>query len=201
MADSDSLFDSLIDLPLWDAAQWRGVMYLIDPHLRQPPILGLIFRHQDAAFDIFAGWRERFARDDEDDLLRLAIIEGPIPGKPPGYAVHLTIEPTVAIAAAKARNFDFDPSVLFSMSQSFHMVAPNGSPTMQAFKAASQRMGRYILAPSISHAEQLSGDTITDHPEMGFLKHRIHFRASSEVSRADIDGAIYAPSVPHNRKT
>jgi hypothetical protein len=159
--------------------------------------MGLIFRQRDAAFEIFAGWRERFARDDEQDLLRLAVIEGPIPNQPAGYTVHITIEPSVAIADAKARQSDLDPSAFGSMSQVYRMNAPNGSPSLQAFKAAFQETRCFILAPSIAHADRLSADTITDHPEMGFLKHRIHFRASSEVLVGDIDAVIYSTSFPH----
>ncbi|MGD9816387.1 MAG: hypothetical protein AB7F85_11075, partial [Hyphomonadaceae bacterium] len=50
---------SVIDLPTWDAATWRGCGYLQMGH-DLPPLMALLFENNEAGRKIFQRWRERF---------------------------------------------------------------------------------------------------------------------------------------------
>lgn len=80
---------SLIDVPLWNAAKWRGVavMKLSPVGL---PILALMFENSDAGYRIFEAWRERLGSEDEASELLVTIVTD-LPGHLRShYAVILT---------------------------------------------------------------------------------------------------------------
>jgi hypothetical protein len=100
MRHNHMLFESqLIDVPTWDQADWRGVLYMAFQTGEQPPVLGLFFNNEAPARRIFRDWRTRFGACDDKDAIRVAIIEGEVPGFRPGYFLHLT--PNIDLIAVR----------------------------------------------------------------------------------------------------
>jgi len=93
--------NDLIDVPLWDAAKWQGIVFSYAEE--QVPFVALIFLNGDAALRIFADWIRKLGKEDVDDVLRLAFIEGNIPGREPGYSVTIGPHNKNVIATAKGR--------------------------------------------------------------------------------------------------
>jgi hypothetical protein len=79
------LVDSFIDVPTWDEARWKGVLYLIHPS--EPPLMTLLFTHRDAAIEIWEQWRRQFGSGDASDRLHVAIVTGVKPSEPFTYRV------------------------------------------------------------------------------------------------------------------
>ena len=118
----------LIEAALWDRAAWLGVAFL-GPRGGLPPRLGLLFRNERAAAQIFEGLRGRLGPRDVHGLLRVAFLEGHVPGREPGYTVLVGEgrEPAPASRTCRARD----------------------SGALAAFKACVAESKRYLVMPII----------------------------------------------------
>ena len=91
----------VIDIGLWNRAQWSGVLFKVQPGTL--PVFALVFRDLDAGEEILKGWRDALGNHDRNEVIRVSVIEGNIPGTPPGYSVHIGPDQTRAIESAKAK--------------------------------------------------------------------------------------------------
>jgi len=82
---------SLIDLPLWNKAGWKGAGFVMIPHRRVPPVLALLFGDRDAGEKIFSGLR-RELRAKNDHGLSITIVTGINRAHPAYY--RIIISPT-----------------------------------------------------------------------------------------------------------
>lgn len=91
-------FSTPIDLDKWNAAEWRGMLYLIYPGA--VPVLGLLYRNYAAAKSIFTDWKKTAKDNFADDFIKVDYVTPPFPqdcwvytdkersfGK--GYFVHI----------------------------------------------------------------------------------------------------------------
>lgn len=128
---------SIIDLPLWDRARWSGTgMAMIGD---ETPILALCFRDIEAGVQIFQGWRARFGSIDEEEAIRIAIIQGLSHSDPTGYAVSV------------GRNVDAlqreNPDAILTMLSRINRMEKASPENLMNFLIAYQRHGSYRLAP------------------------------------------------------
>src|SRR6185436_3807829 len=65
---------SLINVPLWQKANWMGTAYLFVIGSPYPPVLGLIFEDSEAARAISKGWNAKIGDIDHHEELRVSII-------------------------------------------------------------------------------------------------------------------------------
>jgi len=94
-------FQSLIDVEMWNKAKWVATAYLVSEAPQDPPCLGLVFENADAGRQIFKGLIKRLGKEDTYEELRIAIIEGELPGDPTGYTVHISSNPHNTAKRAK----------------------------------------------------------------------------------------------------
>jgi hypothetical protein len=78
---------ALIDMPLWDRAKWKGVLYIWPLELDLEPWLALGFEDDVAARAIFAGWRVKLGEIDKEDRIRISILTGADRLNPNHYSV------------------------------------------------------------------------------------------------------------------
>jgi hypothetical protein len=79
---------SLINLELWDNAEWEGVAYVhAIGHNAPPPIMALMFKDSTSAQRIFSGWIDDLGKSDEKRRLRITIIRGIDKDNPCNYRV------------------------------------------------------------------------------------------------------------------
>src|SRR5215831_19415244 len=98
--------EQLIDPALWDAAKWKAVAF--GAQAGKPPLMAFIFANINAGRQIFAKWREAIGGDiDKEEMIRIAIIEGDIPGEPAGYTGHVTPQKEQVIAETLDAEVDF----------------------------------------------------------------------------------------------
>lgn len=93
-----------INIELWDRARWSGAILMWAPE--KPPVLGLAFQNESAGRKIFEEWRSRYGERDVYEELRVAIVEGDIPGADPGYSIHIGTDPEAAVRRFRAAGFD-----------------------------------------------------------------------------------------------
>jgi hypothetical protein len=171
----------------WDKAEWRGVLYIVDRTLARPPIFGLMFRHETPAVDIFTDWRSRMGRDDENGQIRVAIVEGDIPGQDYGYTVHIGPNPQSALDDAA----DSNKSRVVSFSRIFRMNPDRNSQNLPNFKEAFALKKKCLMLPVIANREIITGDNIKPLLEFGLIGRNLVFKNVKDVGSNDIDSAVF----------
>ena len=174
----------LIDRKLWTDAQLGGVAFLTPKE--GPPGLGLIFTGKPAGLAIFDGWRADLGERDAAELLRVAIIEGEIPGKPPGYTLTLGLDLQAVAARLHDRAIDglsYDVTALGSIRRRMN-TPPGGSPHLAAWKPLMAAAGEYALVPVVN-----SPDGWEPHYEKMIVKKKILLRRVDEIKPGDPDHA------------
>jgi hypothetical protein len=187
MANDIPLIPRLVEPVLWQRAGWVAVAFLTPRDLS--PTLGLVFRDRDTATAIFTGWQHMLGKTDTDELLRVAVIEGSLPGQPPGYTVHVGLD--VAVAEQRLRDAGIALAApLDDRDQASCRMLGSGGTALRRFADAYDRGRRYLLVPAV--LDTASG--IEYLPHLVIAKHRLAFRRVSDVGLiADADAAIFAP--------
>jgi hypothetical protein len=181
---STALLRAFLDGDAWDKAGWCGVAYLHDPSGVDPPAVGLIFKNRTAGRKIFKGWLQLLGPRDMREELRLAIIEGDVPGEEPGYSVHIGWDPDRIAEREREQGGADDPAWrLTAVCGRVHrMKAPPGSPNLTNFKAEYAKYGRYQLLPVYLAVGRPQPD-----PGLMIEKRLVHFRTVEELGPDDID--------------
>jgi hypothetical protein len=185
--DVGMFLTTFIDPTLWDKAVWAGCVYLHDPNLREPPALGLFFRNTDAAEQIFIGWRKRLGRLDKYNELRISIIEGDAPGKPPGgYTVHIGSNVENIYRRADDEGIDIPKPHVMIVSRTHDMTPAPGSTNLAVFRRRFEQFGSFLLVPVI----QEDGGFVTGEG-LAIHKRDIEFRKLSDIkSKNDPDSYL-----------
>ena len=131
---------SLIDMPLWDKAGWKAVVYLWPQDLNKPPGLALGFTDADAAQSIFRGWRSRLGEVDKDEQLKVSIITGIDRQTPFSYRVVISANPNL-------EEQDSSGKYLFIVSR-MHRMDPRDPKNLVEFLRRYERLGAYMLLPA-----------------------------------------------------
>jgi hypothetical protein len=171
---------------MWIAATFRW-----HPTSEAPPIMGLIFADAEAARELFRVWTDAKGHGDELDELRVAIVEGDVPGQAPGYSVHLCPDPEAIAISAMAFGKSL-PDKLEYTGQIRRMHPQHGNdPTMMpTFKREYQKHGKYLLCP----VTQRDDDQFWFDVESGIEKTTLHLRRAEDITNpSDIDYPVVQP--------
>jgi len=185
--DVGAFLMTFVDPALWDQAIWSGVVYGHDPELREPPTFGLFFRDTDAAEQIFVDLRERLGRFDKYNELRISIIEGDAPGKPPGgYTVHIGSNVENIYRRADAEGIDIPKPYVMILSRTHYMTPEPRSTNLAVFRRRFEEFGSFLLAPVI---QREGGFVWAD--SLAIHKRNIEFRKLSDIkSKNDPDSYL-----------
>ncbi len=181
----------LIDIPLWDRAQWRAAAFDWGASSESIPAVGLVFLNGPAGAEIFKQWRAFLGPEDEHELIRLSIIEGDIPGKEPGYTIHIGPNSDRWIEHAREQGVDIDKQTAQVLTLGRILrLNPNGeSPSLRKFKEAYRRKKEFLLVPS-----GMSSTGPVLHRELAIHKRELFLRRTEEIdtsSRTDVDMVVF----------
>lgn len=139
---------SLIDMPLWDKAGWKAVVYLLYPQLDIPPVLALGFTDAEAAQSIFRGWRSKLGEVDKDEQLKISIITGIDRSNPFSYRIVISTNPDL-------EGQDSSETFFLIVSRR-HRMNPRDHKNLDGFLRRYERLGAYILLPAhyVSETEE-----------------------------------------------
>lgn len=129
---------SVIDLPTWDAAVWRGCGYLQMGH-DLPPLIALLFENGAAGRKIFERWRERFGDKDLKEEIAISIIRD-LPGQNPH---HYLVQITSSISSNERAD------VMYTVPMRSHEMMPANSDNLERFLGAYKRFGVYAIMPGL----------------------------------------------------
>ena len=199
-SDDTVFFSNPIDVDAWNQAKWQGVLYLTDPSGNEPPVLALFFEDETAGRKIFNDWRQRFGERDAKEDLRIAIIEGFVPGQEPGYYVHVGFDLDRAFERAGEQGHP-DLKKLWTITRIKRLDAPN-SPNLAVFKKAFARHGRYVLAPAFVVGGQVRPWTFQSRRRKSTsAKSRTSGRTTSTRPCSTWSDRIEAVAEPHSPTT
>lgn len=179
------LVTSAIDMELWNAAKWSATFFVITDD--SPPILGIAFRHEEQARKIFEGWRERFGNADDEDELRIAVIEGPIEGEEDGYSVHICLNPDAVIKRMTEMGMQREADLFLMVSRMNRMNPANGMENLERFKVSLEKHKEYLLTPGVLSAD---AKKLRYFSELGIIKRQVVFTHSSKVGPNDPDVVV-----------
>ena len=168
---------SVIDVHLWDRANWCGTGFFVFD-ANTPPIIALLFSNQDSAIKIFERWRERFGQRDIDEVIHLAIIRGVSAVNPSHYEVLVTS----SLPSETERRFD---NLMMHVGR--HMtVTPETSTNLERFLEQYQRIGTYLLLSAI-----LKGSEAKPIVDLGILKNHLSVRNYNDIEPNDIEAMVF----------
>ena len=149
-------FSTPIDLDKWNAAEWRGMLYLFYPGA--VPVLGLLYRNYAAAKSIFTDWKKTAKDNFADDFIKVDYVTPPFPqdcwvytdkersfGK--GYFVHIGPNTEESINRAVASGVQPEELLLASFSRYQWMDELNGSKNRNLFQYLTREGSGYLLMP------------------------------------------------------
>ena len=176
MKHSETKWVSPIDTQKWDKAGWNATLMMWSPDApgMPPPMLGLAFRNETQARDIFTTWRKRYGEDDKSDELQITIVRGISGTNPAAYAVM--VGPNLAKVAIKAGG------IVGAVSR-INRMYPESTANLDGFLADYARHGNYVLIPA--HFPDLKG---APRPlfDLSIGKHSLVVRNAWEIGKNDL---------------
>jgi len=173
---------SLIDMDLWNKAQWTGTGFVVSEEPGYSPTLILMFKESKAAMRIFAGWRQELGQEDTKDRLRVSVITGINRDSPATYRVIVSENP----AWSKLKEAERRQVVIVAR---INEMIPTTPANLNRFVETYARVKKYLLVAGL--AEQ--GGLRAWAPALGILKHELVVRPAWQIGRHDPDMVgIYA---------
>lgn len=181
-------FSTIIDLDLWNSAKWKGMAFVSDPGLQNPPIACFVFANEKAGAEIFKKLRKEFGEVDSSEEIRLSFIEKINPSKPADYKVHIGSERSILLEKLKKYGLKPDESLLVMLSRIQEMNPPRTPSSLTIFKHSYHHFKKYYITNLITQNGQLTPDfnNIIE-------KKNVHFREKSDVvkDRNDDDIVVF----------
>lgn len=171
---------TVIDMDLWNRADWRGTAVLSDG--QSAPYLGLLFENREVAIKIFKQWNENFGDKDIYEEIRIAIIEGDIPGEAHGYTVHITTNQENLVSKCKKLNLEIDKTLFVIINRFRRIETAKNNRNMKVFREEVERYLSYKLIPVYMSKEGL--EPLFDY---AIEKTEVYFRQVSDITENDID--------------
>ena len=160
---------------VWNSARWIATSYQFHPSGDAPPIMGLVFADWTKGVGLFETWIQEFGNADEHDDLRVAIIEGDVPGQTAGY--------TVRISPSLNEYLDQDEAPLVGRAVRMHPQFGNAPDMLSQFKRDYHRHGEFMLAPVV----QRDDDQLYMNVHKGIIKRELIIRHVSEIGPDEPD--------------
>jgi hypothetical protein len=165
---------SLIDVPLWNRASWRGTMFYSNPDKAPYPILALGFEDRAAATQIFEGLIKQIGKVDKDSRLRVIIVRGIRKDNPAAYRV---------VIGANLDRAEAGGRVVLMVTRS-NVMEPATTENLDRFLASMENVPEYLLAPA--HYNRESGGTSIGF-QLAIQKSDLVVRNAWEIARGNID--------------
>ncbi len=159
--------------------------------------MGLVFGDWSQGVRLFRSWVEAVGHADEHDDLRVAIIEGDVPGKAPGYSVR--ISPSFADYLHEDQQSDGSEKI--GRVRRMHPALGNAPYMLGRFKDEYEKHGEFMLAPVVTRDD----DQLWFNPNQGIIKRELVLRRLDEIDEHEPDalaaqsmddGSLVAPATP-----
>ena len=183
---------SMIDLDAWDSAIWRGAGFILE-HFSLPTLF-LPFVNEKYAIKIFEDWIATVGKDDKNENIRIALIEGDVPGESAGYYVVIGTNIDEAAKRAEASGVSTDELMILNVSRIIRANPNDGFKAFNCFKGAYFKYGEYMLMPAVLN-EQTGQIRLL--PKYGIHKKKLIYRHISDITENDQDAILLQKDKPY----
>lgn len=186
------LVASMIDIDAWDNAVWRGAGFVLGymPY----PIMLLIFVNEKFAIKIFKDWSSIVGKHDPDDKIRIALVEGDVPGEPTGYYVVVGNNIDQVIKFAERNGISVDELIIQRVSRIIRANPKDNFQMFNGFKRAYKAAGEYMLVPAI--VDERTGK-VCPLFEYGIHKKKLVYRNIADITENDEDAILLDKNKPY----
>jgi len=186
MSEEKNLYiTSVINIEKWDEAKWKGTLFMTN--FKDPPYMGFVFQNKQAGIDIFKGWLDRFGKRDQNEEIRIAIIEGEIKGQDPGYTVHINTSIDHVADRILAEGHDFNEALFMTIGRCNRMNPSPNSKYLEMFKSEYSKHKRFMIIPAYINPKGEVEPMI----EFSIEKTEVIFRNADEIKEGDIDYIVF----------
>ena len=157
--------------------QWRANLFIGGPD--EPPLFALGFEDIEAGQAIFRSWKERWDSEDQDKMIRVAIITGLSKRNPAGYAV--SIGPNLPHMA------NHQKKIIVTLPKVLRVPSPSTATatSLDDFVRAYKEAGRFFLAPVWL---ETNGKTVCKSSvQLAIVKRQLDIREAWQIGDNDPD--------------
>lgn len=171
----------LIDSHLWDRAGWQGIAFNYQEG--KPPLLAFVFEHGHFGRQVIRGLRATTGNVDAFEVIRIAFIEGDIPGEPEGCTIHVGVNDEGVRAKAIAEGVPLAAGGELEQAGIFMRIST--SPALARFKDSLAARQRYLLGCASARERAVFVD-LTIEKTLVVIKH------VGQIDKNDVDKVIFA---------
>lgn len=182
---------SFIDIEAWDKAIWRGAGFLLG-YMPLPTLL-LPFVNEEYATKIFEDWISMIGRTDERENIRIALVEGDVPGESSGYYIVVGNNIDEAMNRAKISGVPMDDLMMLNVSRIIRANPRDNFYAFNLFKEAYNATGEYILMPAV--VDEFTGQ-IKPLRDYGIRKKQLEYRNIADITENDQDAILLEKNKP-----
>ena len=182
---------SMIDIEAWNKAVWRGAGFVLG-YMPLPALL-LPFVNEKYAIKIFEDWIKIIGRDDKKEDIRIALVEGDVPGETSGYYVVVGNNIDEAMKRAEKGGFSADETMILNVSRIIRANPRDNFQSFNYFKDAYHQYGEYMLMPAVLNEKTRE---IKPLPQYGIHKKQLVYRHISDITENDQDAILLQKNKP-----
>ena len=181
----------MIDIEAGNKAVWRGAGFVLG-YMPLPALL-LPFVNEKYAIKIFEDWIKIIGRDDKKEDIRIALVEGDVPGAASGYYVVVGNNIDEAMKRAEKGGFSADETMILNVSRIIRANPRDNFQSFNYFKEAYHQYGEYMLMPAVLNEK--TGE-IKPLPQYGIHKKQVVYRHISDITENDQDAILLQKNKP-----
>lgn len=180
-------FSSIIDVDLWNKAEWNGMMYMGDVDGEAPQILGFYYKSKKYGNLIFDQFKKQFGDSDKEEEIRISIIENTDEQNPHFYKVHIGSSWQVINKKMDLLGLPINDTYIIGVTR-FHSMNPiKDSRNLERFKEDYKKFGKYFITNVY-----VENDKYVPNYDNLIEKKNIYFRKKEEIiNRNDEDYVVF----------
>lgn len=182
---------SMIDLESWNKAVWRGAGFILG--YTSLPTLLLPFVNEKYATKIFKDWISTIGKNDINDDIRIALVEGDVQGEPAGYYIVVGNNLDEAVKRAEKNGIPIDEILIMNVSRIIRANPTDNFKCFNLFKAAYKDAQEYNLMPAV--LDEHSGH-IKPLPDYSIHKRKLIYRNIRDITENDEDAILLHKDKP-----
>jgi hypothetical protein len=138
---NEIVMDDLINIPLWDRAKWKGMLFPTPHEPNVPPILAPVFSDKTSGIAIFKAWISAFGDLDSENKISCCLIKGVDKDNPTFY--KFAFSPNMNKAYLSNAKYQLAPN-------RFRLIESKDNKPLNCFLDRIKTTGnRYFLIPAI----------------------------------------------------
>ncbi|MCM1221240.1 MAG: hypothetical protein NC548_42850 [Lachnospiraceae bacterium] len=178
---------SMIDIETWNKAVWRGAGFVSFQNPNEIPVLLLLYKNEQYATKIFKDWIADIGTVNSKEDIRVALVEGDVPGEASGHYVVIGNNLDEAVKRAEKSRLSIDEMMIINVSRNIRANPTDNFKCYNMFKQCYMNNPIYYLMPAIIDESNGRFKLLEN---LAILKHKIEYRNIKDIKENDIDAIL-----------